>query len=277
MNKKQKIYDCFMFNGENQILEIRLNLLDKYVDYFVIVESNISHTGVRKKNLFKINKYKKLKKKIRYILVKDMPKNPEGFFLNKKWWNKNWERENFQRNQIIRGLKDAKPHDIILISDVDEIPDFKKINLRKINKLVVCEQLNLRYKFNLICGYQPIWQGTRILKRKYLTNVQSVRNVYKQKCKPWQFVKMLLNPKTIQNCGWHFSWILSPQNIRKKIENTAHSELNKKKFKNINSIKQKLKNKDDLFIDNKLIELKNYKLLPKFLLKKKFDNFFFAK
>ena len=275
MNRKQKIYDCFMFNGENHILEIRFNLLDKYVDYFVIVESNISHSGVRKKNLFKINKYKKFKKKIRYILVKDMPKNPKGFHYNKMWWHKNHERDQHQRRQILKGLDDAKPHDIILVSDVDEIPNLKKINFKKINKLVVCEQLNLRYKFNLICGYEPIWQGTRILKRKYLKDVQSVRNTYKKKCKPWQLVKMLLNPTTIKNCGWHFSWVLSPQNIKKKIENSAHGELNKKKFKNINSIKQKLKNKVDPLFDYKLIELKNYKLLPNFLLKKKFDNFFY--
>ena len=92
-----KIFDCFLFNGESLILDIRLNTLSKYVEKFIIVESKYDHQGNKKKLNFEINDFKKFENKIIYLVIENFPQNIS-----------NWERENFQRNYIINGLKEAK-------------------------------------------------------------------------------------------------------------------------------------------------------------------------
>src|SRR5210317_1533229 len=99
-----KIYDCFSYWDEDLLLDLRLNILNNYVDYFVIVEGNKTWQNNSKKLRFNFKKFKKFKKKIIYVPVKNLPggKNP-------------YSRENFQRNCILRGLKNAKEDDLILI------------------------------------------------------------------------------------------------------------------------------------------------------------------
>jgi len=103
-----KIYDCFLYWDEDLLLDLRLNILNDYVDYFVIVEGNKTWQNNYKNFRFDIKKFQKFEKKIIYIQVKDMPegKNP-------------WIRENFQRNCIERGFKDIRDNDLIIISDLD--------------------------------------------------------------------------------------------------------------------------------------------------------------
>ena len=112
-----KIFDCFSYLDEDLLLELRLNILDEYVDYFVIVEGNKTWQNNLKKLRFDIKKFEKYKKKIIYIPVTDMPggDNP-------------WIRENFQRNCISKGLVNATKDDLVIISDLDEIPNLEKIN-----------------------------------------------------------------------------------------------------------------------------------------------------
>ena len=111
-----KIYDCFSYWDEDLLLDLRLNILDKYVDYFVIVEGNKTWQNNAKELRFDINNFINFKDKIIYVPVKNMPdgENP-------------WLRENFQRNCIERGLTNSRPEDLIIISDVDEIPDLTNI------------------------------------------------------------------------------------------------------------------------------------------------------
>ena len=116
-----KIYDCFSYWDEDLLLDLRLNILDKYVDYFVIVERNKTWQNNSKKLQFNIEKFKNFKDKIIYVPVEDMPGGDNPY-----------RRENFQRNCILRGLKNAKDEDIILISDLDEIPNPE--NLSKFEK-----------------------------------------------------------------------------------------------------------------------------------------------
>ena len=137
------VYDCFTFNDELEVLEIRLNTLNKYVDKFIIVESRINHQGGKKNINFNINLFKKFRNKINYLLIESFPKNSSA-----------WDIENYQRNYISNGLKDCKPEDIIIISDADEIPNIKN-KLKFINflftKLSYCfscclKLLNIIYK-----------------------------------------------------------------------------------------------------------------------------------
>ena len=107
-----KIYDCFSYWDEDLLLDLRLNILDKYVDYFVIVEGNKTWQNNPKKLRVDINKFSRFKKKIIYIPVEDMPGGDNPY-----------KRENFQRNCILRGLNTSSDNDLIIISDLDEIPN----------------------------------------------------------------------------------------------------------------------------------------------------------
>ena len=110
-----KIYDCFSYWDEDLLLDIRLNILNDYVDYFVIIEGNKTWQNNDKKLRFDLTKYQKFKDKIIYIPVKDMPDGDNPYL-----------RENFQRNCISRGILRAQDEDLIIISDLDEIPNPKK-------------------------------------------------------------------------------------------------------------------------------------------------------
>ena len=108
------IYDCFMYFDEDLVLDVRLNVLNKYVDYFVIVESIFNHKGEKRSLKFDIGKFKKFTNKIKYIVSNELPNHLEeitnkdsGIPREKKYINNAVKRENFQRNQILKGLKQA--------------------------------------------------------------------------------------------------------------------------------------------------------------------------
>ena len=133
-----KIFDCFMYFDEEVVLDVRLNTLDKYVDYFVIVESSFTHKGDNKNLMFNHNKFEKFKNKIIYLVYDKQPKGIEVVNENDSEGEKSRKyilnavlRENGQRNFIQNGLNKAEDNDIILISDVDEIPNLENINFSK--------------------------------------------------------------------------------------------------------------------------------------------------
>ena len=163
-----KIFDCFMFYDEELLLDIRLNTLDEYVDYFVIVESEFFHNGKKRDLKFNIDKFTKFKNKIIYIIHTNEPKgiikldanDNEGIKSYKLIFNAHL-RENDQRNHIAQGLTEARDDDLILVSDVDEVPNFNSINLSKIsNQIIIFQQEIFCYKFN---RYLPdfTWYGTK--------------------------------------------------------------------------------------------------------------------
>jgi len=117
-----KIYDCFQFFNEENVLDLRLNILDEFVDFFVIVESTTDHQGRDKKLNFDIEKFKKFKKKIIYIAVEDTLDS-----VKKAHIGQNSLVERHQRNSIMKGLKNSHDDDLVIISDVDEIPKPQKI------------------------------------------------------------------------------------------------------------------------------------------------------
>ena len=124
------IYDCVQFFNEEHILDIRLNILNKFVDHFIISESTIDHQGRSKKLNFNIQKFKKFQNKIIYIIVDDTKEN-----MRKPHLGGESLVEQHQRNSITRGLKNAQENDLIILSDVDEIPDLNKLNLFHKNRI----------------------------------------------------------------------------------------------------------------------------------------------
>ena len=151
-----KIFDCFTFNDENHILDIRLNELNEYVDFFIIVEFGQNHQGQNKGKKIDEKLLNKFKEKIKYFYIEKFEPH-----LN------SWERESFQRNTINEGLKEGKNEDIIIVSDIDEIPNLRKIDFSKIDEYVYAfSQVHSMYKLNLIRNEK--WIGTKLCKKKYL-------------------------------------------------------------------------------------------------------------
>jgi len=258
-----KLFDCFMYNNEDLLLELRLQTLSKFVHKFIIVESRFDHQGNKKKLNFKINNFLIFKNKIKYIVLDKFPKNLS-----------NWERENYNRNFIVKGLNGAKPEDYIMISDLDEIPKISNLKIFKEKKYTAFKQKMFYYRFNLHNISEPDWIGSKVCKKKYLKSPQWLRN---QKVKKYSFWRMdKINWNIIEDGGWHFSFVMSDKSIKKKIESYAHSEFNKKNYKDTKNIKKNISLKKDLFGRAfKFIKIKNQKKLPKYLLlnKKKFSKF----
>ena len=258
-----KLFDCFMYNNEDLLLELRLQTLSKFVHKFIIVESCFDHQGNKKKLTFKINNFLIFKNKIKYIVLNKFPNDLSS-----------WERENYNRNFIIKGLNGAKPEDYIMISDLDEIPKISNLKIFKEKKYTAFKQKMFYYRFNLHNISEPDWIGSKVCKKKYLKSPQWLRN---QKVKKYPFWRMdKINRNIIEDGGWHFSFVMSDNSIKKKIESYAHSEFNKKNYKDINNIKKNISLKKDLFgRPFKFIKIKNHKKLPKYLLlnKKKFSKF----
>ena len=230
-----KIFDCFMYFDEDVVLDVRLNILNEYVDKFIIVESKFNHKGEERQPLFDINKFNKFKDKIIYILKSNKPEGIEKIQaldsrdeIYKKSIFNAWKRENLQRNQIMDGLIEADQNDWILISDLDEIPNLKQINLKEIkNKLVFFEQQMMYYKFNLKLE-NFVWIGSKACKFKNLRSPQWLRDTKSRKF-PWWRIDTLFSKRKfkdvfiVKNGGWHFSYLKKPKEIEKKLKYYLHN------------------------------------------------------
>ena len=231
-----KIYDCFSYWDEDLLLDLRLNILSNYVDYFVIVEGNKTWQNNPKKLRFNKDNFKKFKNKIIYLPVEDLPDGKDPYL-----------RENFQRNSILRGLSESGENDLILISDLDEIPNPKKFENFNINmKYAVFKQKHFYYKFNLQSRENPYWMGSRICIKKYLKSPQWLRDLKFKKYPFWRIDK-IRNLQIIENGGWHFAYLQTPENISKKIQSFAHGEFNKDNITNKDSIRLKIEKGQDIF------------------------------
>lgn len=272
------IYDCFTYFNDELITDLRLNTLDEYVDKFVIVEANLDHAGKPKKLNFDIKKFQKFKNKIRYIVVTDLPKETNSFYFNRRHWHKNMVRDEYQRNQIMRGINDAKDEDLIIISDNDEIPNLKNIYNIKFKRYAVFNQKFYKYKFNLLSPNQTPYQGSRVIIKKFLKgNItpQWLRYKYTKRIKFWQVHRYFTNPFVIEDGGWHFSFIQTPEKIRSKILAYGHGEFNNDKFTNLEYIKNRINSNKELFSDTDLEKVELDETFPKYLIhnKEKFKDF----
>ena len=265
-----KIFDCFTFNDENLLLELRLNEMTKYVDYFIIVEFGEDHQGNRKGKKIDENILKKFKNKIRYIYVESFNKQMSA-----------WERENYQRNYVKNGLYDADKNDIVIISDLDEIPNLKEINLSGIgDSIYAFKQINLMYKFNLARDFN--WIGTKLCKLKKLKSPQWLRSLKVHKKYSYFRIDKFFSKnyvhkfKIIENGGWHFGWIREINEIIGKLNAFAHTEFNKDQFKNSTYINNCIENNINFLNTNEKLKKIHLDLLPEYLVsrKNKFKSYF---
>ena len=278
-----KIFDCFMYFDEDLILDLRLNTLNKFIDYFVIVESIYNHKGEKRKLKFNIKKFKKFNNKIIYLIhnqvpneIKKINKNDSENEINTKYIFNAIFRENSQRNYILKGLSKAKDDDIILISDVDEIPNLKKVNFKKLkNKLIFFNQEMFYYKFNLkLPNYN--WIGTKSCKKKYLKNPQWLRNIKDRKYPFYRLDtffsdKKFSNVEIIENGGWHFTNIKTADQIRYKLKSYLHHREFEVNPVTKNQIEKLIKNRIaiyDLKLDKRSQKIGQGSKLQKYNIKK---------
>ena len=240
-----------MFYDEDVILDLRLNILNEYIDYFVIVESKFFHNGKERKLRFDIENYSKFRDKIIYIIQDNQPNGIQEILqsddegtISAKEINNALLRENSQRDLISKGLKMANDNDLILISDVDEIPNLEKIKLKETkNEILMFVQDIFYYKLNrYLPNFQ--WFGTKGCLKKNLKSPQWLRNI---KNKKYSFLrvdtffsdKKYINKKFIDHGGWHFSNLKNAEDLELKLKSYLHhrdyevEELGKTKIKEL--------------------------------------------
>ena len=231
-----KIYDCFQFFDEEMLLDLRLNIMDKYIDKFVITEATYLHNGKEKKLIFDINKFSKFRDKIIYIVVDKQPSDLHNIYeedkdskdtRGQKLVLNGYKRDHYQRHVAQKILNAIDPEDWILINDIDEIPNLNNVNLKSAkNKLVFFKQQMFYYKFNLL--YPSFyWFGSKACKKKHFLSPNWLRDVRQKKYPLWRldilFSKKKYNDVFIVNDGgWHFTNIKSPEDIEKKLLNYTH-------------------------------------------------------
>ncbi len=282
-----KIIDCFMFFDEKMMLDIRLNILDQHVTHFVICEATYNHKGEAKPLNFNINDYAKFKNKITYIVLDKQPKNlrkiDEGDSINEKnskILDNAVFRENYQRNYLVTQLNGFSDNDLILINDLDEIPNLE--NFKYKNKISIFKQKMFYYKLNLS---QPnfIWYGSKICKKKHLKSPQWLRNIKSRKYPLWRLDAFFSKKKyfdidLIDDGGWHFTNIKSVEKIEHKMKSFLHHLEYEKSGLKKDDLKKMIYEKKIIYNHN--IDQKGYKwsdttkleninknFLPKYIIK----------
>ena len=244
-----------MYFDEELVLDVRFHHLYKYVDYFVIVESEFNHKGEKRDLNFNINNFSKFKDKILYLVKNNQPQEIKEILeadsendKNNKYIINAAYRENSQRNFIMEGLKKANDEDIILVSDVDEIPKIDNIDFNNIKeKIFLFKQDMFYYKFNLsIPNFK--WTGTKGCKFKNLKNPQWLRNIKDRK---YPFYRLdtffsenkYISIKIIEDGGWHFSYLKSANEIKHKLKSYLHHREFDLQSLSIKQIEETIKNK----------------------------------
>ncbi len=233
------IYDCFQYFDEDHTVDLRLNILNKFVDYFVISESTKTHQGKDKKINFDVKNFLKFKNKIKFVIA-DYKQDIN--FTNHTGGESPIEQH--QRNSLIEGIKGASPEDLIILSDSDEIPDLKKLpEIKKNKKFVAFSQKMFMYKLNLQNLKESNWIGTKIAKKKNIKSMQDLRNL---KFKNYPFWRIDKSNQQIINGGWHFSFLQTPNQILNKIKSFSHGEYNDENLSK-KIIEEKILKNEDIF------------------------------
>jgi beta-1,4-mannosyl-glycoprotein beta-1,4-N-acetylglucosaminyltransferase len=224
---KPKIYDCFMFFNELEVLEIRLDVMSDFVDYFVLVEDTHTHSAMPKELIFNENKHRFDTSKIIHVIVEDSPRDSDA-----------WVNENYQRNCIARGLVNADPDDVIIISDVDEIPN-PRVLCENLDELERSEVFSLKQKtfyYYVNCLQEQIWCSPVVTKLKYINTPQETRR------RRWE---NLVGEDG--EGGWHYGYIGGRDRIKQKIESFAHQEFNNDEIKDLSHIETCMETGADLY------------------------------
>ena len=258
---KPKIFDCITFFRENFITNLRFEILNEVVDYFVVCESKYDHKNNKKSLNFRLLN-EKFKSKVIYLVLEDK-------FIS----TDPWKNQAKQREFLFEGLKIANKDDLIMFSDPDEIPRPESlINFNISSKYGIFLQDCFCYKFNIFNKYETPWEGTRICKFKDLKSFDYMRQNIKAKNLKKALWKFYVEKDIclIQNGGWHFNSLMDAKEISLKLKTFAHENFAGDEYSNIDVIKKNILEKKDLFKRNNLYEtIKLDKSFPKYIIENK--------
>ena len=233
---QRKVFDCVLYNGELDVLCIRLNELWDVVDHFVVVESDTTFSGLPKTICYdhREPRIAPFAQKIRHVVVADMPKTDDP-----------WEREKWQRNAVLRGLADADPSDLILMSDVDEIP--RACTVRDMTQNTQDHIFGLRLAFYyFFLNYRNV-EGPE---SSITWTVAATRNQL-EKITPddlrYAVRKGEIKACILSDAGWHFSWLTDDEGARRKIAAFSHQEFNDEVFLSSIDILGLVQRREDMF------------------------------
>ena len=239
---KLKIIDCFLFFNEIELLKLRLKELNDVVDHFVLVESKFTFTNNRKILFFEQNKeiFREYLPKITHLVFDK--KTPNRFWRSDR--KTCWLREERQRNYLGQGIKSLKPNDddLIIISDVDEIPDTETLQSlvdRKFTGLANLEQDMYYYKISI--KHPDKW--TMPIIASYNSLSAHLSKIHKLRIS----LSHQNNKIIIKKGGWHFSYFGGTNAIIQKIKNFSHTELDTENYTNKDNIEKAISQNLDLF------------------------------
>lgn len=238
----KKLIDCFTFYNELEMLKFRLNYLYDTVDKFILLESTLTFSGKQKNLYFEQNKelFEKYMDKIIHIKVDDLPLDDP----NKDVITNAWIREKLQRNLLHRGIQQLQldEKDVIIITDLDEIPD--RNTLAYIKQLETLDNIPYAleqdmYYYNLTCKGKNKWYHPK------LVTYYTYKNIFNCRADD---IRMVDKYGIIRNGGWHFSYFGDVSFIQNKIKNFAHQEFNNEKFWSEDNILKQIQTCGDLFL-----------------------------
>jgi beta-1,4-mannosyl-glycoprotein beta-1,4-N-acetylglucosaminyltransferase len=241
--RKKKIIDGFIFYNELELLSYRLKILNEVVDYFVIVECTHTFVGKEKPLIFEENKadYAEYSHKIIHIIVDDIPFVYPNINIGA---GQQWKNEEWQRNAIATGfakVEDLDDSDILMITDLDEIPD--PATLRRLNTgEMVLDGISIMYMdlyyYNLHVRYTDKCDWPKIL----------LYGKYKELNTSCSLIRGITNcPRIVDGAGWHLSYFGDYEFMRNKTENWSHQELNNSNNNDLNNIADRVKRGVDLY------------------------------
>ena len=232
------IIDCFIFYNEIDLLNYRLNILHNVVDYFVLVESTHTFTGKEKTLYFSENKhlFEKCNDKIIHVVVDDFPYKYPNININN---GDQWKNEKFQRNAISRGLQriNLQNDDLIIISDLDEIPDPRTLNQIKNGEITVDSnsfEMEMYY-YNLHTKNKDKWTHSKIVSYKKYKELNVT-------CDAIRFIQF----PNIRG-GWHLSYFGDSKYIQNKLKHFSHQEYNNEMYTNLKNIEYRVNHCKDLY------------------------------
>lgn len=225
-----RVFDCFVFARELDLLEIRLHELAPVVDIFVLAESRVTFQGNPKPLIFHENRqrFAQFADRIHHIVVPDMPGGTRN--------SDDWRRQRYQRNALMSGIADATPNDVVLLSDVDEIPRAETIRVIAENAdrrpTVHCLELRM-YKYFLNFYHREPWlrSGPRAIRRRFLRTMQGLRYVRPPTPGPMRsaarwlcacgHVRRPVRRVIWRDAGWHFSSVGGVDALARKLASNS--------------------------------------------------------
>jgi beta-1,4-mannosyl-glycoprotein beta-1,4-N-acetylglucosaminyltransferase len=247
---KPRIYDCFTYYNEELLLRLRLETLHEVVDRFVIAEAPYTHTGKPKPLLFEPSRFREFADKIVHVIVDDMPVESGD----------SWANENHQRNALARGLGEAQAQDWVIVSDVDEIPRPEAIRRYRpwylsgtFAQRFYCYFINNLAVQARAPGQPRWWIRPKITTIGHLRNFWgSLQNLRIPAQEPGlsgslRHLHRKLRHQHLNDGGWHFSWMMTPEQMIDKIESYAHTEHDHPHIKSVEAIRSAIQQGNDIF------------------------------